>query len=422
MTNSFKRALLSGIAATALSAAMMSGANATDGMMSNGYGTAAKGMAGAGSAMALDTQAAINNPAGMARIGNRFDAGVSLFSPRRDTTIETAGGATFFGTAGKTKSAEEKFYVPTAGVNFDMGTYALGLTLTANGGMNTEYHANMYNGGTNGKTGVDLGQVMLGVTYSRNLTDKTSIGITPTLAGARFMARGLQPFANFSAHSNHLTDNGYDHSYGAGIRAGILHDVTDQITLGAAYQSKMYMTPFTKYKGLFADGGDMDMPAVLTLGAAYKATDDLNIALDFKEIYYGDIRSISNTNNYSIGAGGRTLGTKTGAGFGWDNMKVIKLGASYDVNPDLTVRAGGSWNSAAFSDVENIFNILAPAVPRYHASVGGTYKIGNHEVGAAVTRAFSETLSGDSNVNHPGNTLDLRMDQWDVNVGYSYNF
>lgn len=399
---------------------MMSGANATDGMLSNGYGTAAKGMAGAGSAMALDTQAAINNPAGMARIGNRFDAGVSLFSPRRDVTIDRAAG--YFATAGKTESGEERFYVPTAGVNFDMGSYALGVSLTANGGMNTEYNANIYANGTNGKTGVDLGQAMLGVTYSRNLTDKTSIGITPTLAGARFMARGLQGFTGLSMHSAHVTDNGYDHSYGYGLRAGILHDVTDQLTLGAAYQTKMYMTPFTKYKGLFANEGDMDMPAVLSLGAAYKATDQLNVALDFKEIYYGDVDSISNTNNTNAQGAAAQLGSKTGLGFGWDTMHVVKLGASYDVNDELTVRAGGSWNSMAFSGDENMFNILAPAVPKYHASVGGTYKLGAHEIGAAVTRAFSNSTSDATNINHTGNNVKLRMDQWDVNVGYSYNF
>ena len=117
------------------------------------------------------------------------------------------------------------------------------------------------------------------------------------------------------------------------------------------------------------------------------------------------------------------MGTKTGLGFGWDDMDIIKVGVQYDMNDALTLRGGGSWNSMAFKEEENMFNILAPAVPQYHLSAGGTYKLGaGHEVGLAVTRAFSNTTSNNSNVNHNGQTVELQMDQWNFDVGYTYNF
>ncbi|MCW8914390.1 MAG: outer membrane protein transport protein [Magnetovibrio sp.] len=424
MKNMFTRTLLSGIAVTALSLSLTGTSNATDGMFSNGYGTAAKGMSGAGAAMSLDTQAAINNPAAMYALGDRFDFGVSYFSPRRKAIVE--GDAGFFAhaqSAGTHKSASESFYIPSTGVNLDMGSYSLGVTLTANGGMNTDYQDCIFSGCTKQKTGIDLAQAMLGFTYARKVADNLTFGITPTIAGQRFKASGLQGFASVSSDANNLTDRGYSYSYGFGGTVGLMANMTDKLDVGLTYKSRTYMTEFEKYKGLFAEGGDMDIPASFTLGTAYKATDDLTVALDYKHIFYSDVRSISNTNNIGATTGPAQLGTKTGLGFGWENMSVVKLGAQYDVDEALTVRAGGSWNSMAMDDKENMFNILAPAVPQYHLSGGATYKLGGgHEIGAAVTRAFSNTTDNDNNINHNGNNIELQMDQWNVDVGYTYSF
>ena len=412
------------IGATAGILAIAAGAaNATDGMFSNGYGNASKGMSGAGSAMSLDTQAAVNNPAAMHALGNRFDVGVSIFSPRRKADVE--GDAVFFGhpeSAGEHKSDSEWFYIPSTGVNVNMGDYSLGVTLTGSGGMNTNYKGCIFSGCQSASTGIDLAQATLAFTYSRPIGDNLTIGLSPTLAGQRFEAVGLQGFGSVSSNSGRLTDNGYDYSWGYGATIGVLANVTDKLDLGATYKSRTYMTEFEQYAGLFAEEGDLDIPASFTLAAAYKAMDGVTVALDWKHIMYSDVRSISNTNNISAG-GVSTLGTKTGLGFGWDDMDVIKIGAQYEMDESTTLRAGGSWNSIAFQDQENMFNILAPAVPQYHLSAGGTYKLGSgHELGLAVTRAFSNSLTNDNNTNHNGNSIELQMDQWNFDVGYTYNF
>jgi long-chain fatty acid transport protein len=58
-------------------------ADATNGYMSHGYGTTSKGMAGAGSALPQDTFSVYSNPAGLVRLGKRYDADLELFSPNR---------------------------------------------------------------------------------------------------------------------------------------------------------------------------------------------------------------------------------------------------------------------------------------------------------------------------------------------------
>jgi len=432
MTNNFKLTLLSSVTVAAVTMAFAGTANATNGYFSNGFGTAAKGMAGASIALPQDTQAAMNNPAGMKKIGDRIDGSVALFSPLRSYSTTNTGG---FIADAQQKSASDYFLIPAFGVNYDMGDYSLGVTMSANGGMNTNYATTVFNGGTNGRTGIDLAQAFLGFTYARDLDANNTIGITPTLVAQRFKATGLQGFAAISLDSSKLTDNGYDYSYGYGIRAGWLGKINDQLSLGAMAQSKMVMQKFDKYAGLFANKGEFDIPATVSFGGAYKVDDKLTIAIDAQRIFYGSVDSISNSHNTNVGAfhtgaGGvasnNSLGGGQGIGFGWQDMNIGKVGAQYQYSDDLTLRAGLSHNSAAFSNVETLFNILAPAVVNTHLSFGGTYDIApNMSLTMAYTHAFAADITG-ANINHifggAGTPIGLKMKQHDLEVGMSYEF
>jgi len=422
------------IAAASFTLFHTTSAFATDGYFSSGYGTASKGMAGAGTALSLDTQSAMKNPAAMLDVGTRFDAALSFFSPDRSYST-TGAAATNFMNVNADRSGSKLFLVPSMGANWDRGDYSLGVTLSANGGMNTDYNTNVFTGGTRGRTGIDLAQVFLGFTYAQRLNENHTLGITPTFAVQRFDATGLQGFAAISSDSTKLTDNGYDYSMGGGVRVGWQGKFGDKFTVGAMAQSKMYMQKFDKYAGLFANKGEFDIPATAALGIAYKPTEKLTIAADVQRIFYGSVDSISNTHNISVapfhtGAGGtensNSLGNSDGIGFGWDDMNVFKLGATYEYNDQLTLRAGLSHNSAAFSNTETLFNILAPGVVDTHASAGATYDYSDKlSLNFAYTHAFNANIKG-TNVNHvfggTGTPIDLEMKQHDLEIGLTYKF
>ncbi|MBC8338198.1 MAG: outer membrane protein transport protein [Rhodospirillales bacterium] len=120
-------------------------AQATEGYFQHGYGTAAKGMAGAGVAAPQDTQAAINNPAGIRGLGDRFDGALSFFSPIRKYDAKVPE---VFIADEQHESRRNLFLVPSLGASWDMGNYSLGLALTANGGMNTDYDSTVFANGT----------------------------------------------------------------------------------------------------------------------------------------------------------------------------------------------------------------------------------------------------------------------------------
>lgn len=437
MTSNFKLTLLSGVAAATVTIMAAGTANATDGYFSNGYGTAAKGMAGAGVANPQDTQAAVNNPAGIRGLGDRFDGAVSLFSPIRK--YNATSNQTFIADY-EHESSKNYFLVPSVGASWDMGAYSLGLTMSANGGMNTDYATTVFSGGTNGRTGINLEQAFIGGTYARDLSATNTFGITPTIAIQRFRAYGLQGFGSISTDSGNLTDNGNDYSYGGGLRLGWLNKTTDKLTLGLSGQTKMKMTKFHQYKGLFAENGGFDIPASVTLGGSYKANDKLTLNGDVKRIFYNDVKSISNdlpsVLPFHTGAGGtvgaKSLGGSDGVGFGWQDMNIFKIGAEYAYSDALTLRAGASHNTDAFKGTETLFNILAPAVVNTHLSVGSTYEFApNMSFSFAFTHAFAADITG-ANVNHATVTglgsdgvsrpIKLEMYQNDLEVGFTYNF
>jgi long-chain fatty acid transport protein len=425
----FKYTVLLAATAAALSLPLQS-AKATNGYFQSGYGASSKGLAGAGVALSLDSMAAATNPAAMVHVGNRVDVEVGAFMPDR----EISGDGTV---SSRYESINKLFLVPQFGANYMLDNVSsLGITMSANGGMNTEYESNPFvnfgAGGstgteaTNAPTGVDLSQALLGITYARKHGNH-SFGVTPTLAMQRFKAYGLQGFEGISSSPWHVHGNGYDYSAGYGLRIGYMGKLGEGLTIGAGLASKMYMSRFSKYDGLFADGGSFDIPANLTAGLAYQIPGTMfTVAADYQYIAYGDVDSISNSGAKNFNqecVGEKALGAGSGCGFGWEDQHILKLGIQFSPMDDLLLRTGISHNTQVYENGESLFNIIAPAVVRTHISFGATYSIAEaHSVNLAFTHALEANQTGTHPNQGAGSTTTHTMDQNDVVVGYSFRW
>jgi len=396
-------------------------AHATNGYFSLGYSAKNLGLAGAGTALPLDSLAASINPAGMAFVGNRVDAGVAFFNPNREYSVTgTPDPPPAFGLEPGTVESDSKWFVmPSFGANWMINNdSSIGVSVFGNGGMNTDYDKSVFYASS--PTGVDLMQLFVMPTYARKLNPKHAVGISPIFAYQSFEGVGLESFAPNSSDPSNLSNNGHDSSYGLGARIGYLGEVLPNISLGASFQSKIYMSEFDKYAGLFAEQGDFDIPANWSIGLAVKATPDVTLALDVQEIYYSDIKSINNPLLPNLMTS--MLGDAGGAGFAWQDMTVVKAGAQWRSSPDWTWRAGLSFTDQPIADNEMLFNILAPGVVETHATLGFTRTISaNKEIDVALMRAFSNSISG-TNALDPAQTIELKMDQWEIALGYSYKF
>ena len=395
---------------------------ATDGYFPHGYGVKSQGMGGVGIAFPQDSLAAAMNPAGMGLIGDRLDVGITLFKPDRNSKI-VGNGAGANGTYGGNDTKD--FLIPEFGINKQIDDqYSIGLSVYANGGMNTDYYGGIPLFTTTGaSSGVDLKQIFFVPTITWKPVPNHTLGLSVNLAYQSFEAKGLQNFDSvYSSEIGYVTNKDHDNSYGAGIKIGWIGEINDYLSVGATYHSKTYMSEFDKYKGLFAEKGDFDIPAHYGLGLALKAMPNLTFALDYQRIEYGDVKSINN--RLLPGLSTSQLGNNDGAGFGWVDVNVIKVGVSYDWSTNLTLRAGYNHSSQPIPKSETFFNILAPGVVQDHATLGLTYDVTKKsEISIAYMHAFKNSVNGSNSIpGFGGGEANLEMKQNSLGLAYAYKF
>ncbi|WP_130472796.1 OmpP1/FadL family transporter [Candidatus Magnetaquicoccus inordinatus] len=408
--------------------------HATNGYFATGFGTANKAMAGAGVAVPQNAMDTAVNPALMAHVGNRYDAGVALFMPARGFTADQPSGAGGTPTipVGTFEKDDDFFLVPHFGWNKMLDNErAIGLSIGGNGGMNTQYDIAVFrNFATPGNaatvasspTGIDMAQIFIGLNYAQKIDAQHTLGIAPVFSVQRVSIEGLQPFKPYSNAPDSVTNNGYDYSYGGGIKLGWYWTPTESLALGASYQSRLYMTAFDKYKGLFADGGDFDIPSIMQAGIAVKPIPEVTVAMDVQHIRFSEIAAVGNNNGVPMPPGSIILGTKNGLGFGWDDMTIYKLGLQWQANPDWTYRAGFSISNEVIPGQQALFNILAPATVTQHLTMGASWNMdANNSLNLAATHAFEKRVNG-TNPNTPTQTGSLNMYQNELEISWSYRF
>lgn len=388
---------------------------ATNGYFSHAYGMKAKGMAGAATASHDDAFFGANNPAAAAFAGNRMDLGLDLFSPRRKAS--RSGGVL----NGSAESDSNYFFIPEFGYNRMMNDQlALGVTVYGNGGMNTDYPpvagtTNLLGG--QGRLGVDLMQLIVAPTAAYKVAPDHSLGISPLLGYQRFRVEGLQAFAGFSSDNTNLTNRGYDSAFGYGVRVGYMGKLSPTVTIGAAYASKMNFEEFDKYRGLFAEQGDFDIPEHYNLGIAWQATPAVKLALDYQRINYSDAKSVANPSTALLS--GKRLGAPDGPGFGWRDIDVWKLGVEYKYSKALTLRAGYNHGDNPITARDVTPNIIAPGVIKDHLTLGFTYTLpSGNELTMAYMHAFNNDVTG-NNLFGLG-TEKIEMYQNSIGIQYSW--
>ncbi len=446
--------------------AFSSTAMATNGYFTHGVGTESKGMAGSGvgSNANMGGIAAATNPALAVFADEKWQVGLSIFSPMRSYTASASfangqGGA-FTLSPGSYDSENEAFPIPYVAKNWKLANdNALSFIFYGRGGMNTEWNGGqtaMFDpfgqGGAPselpglygaGKAGVDLMQAFMSLNYAAKVNDRFAWGAGPVVAIQMFEATGVASFTGYTqtfadaflqngqgAPATQLTNNGHDTSVGYGVAAG-LWTGTETFSFGLSYQSKISMSEFDDYADLFAQDGGFDIPSTLKAGISFKAGDTARINLDIEQIGYSEVDSINNpimnlltgcfTANPAVAPEtSGCLGGPNGGGFGWEDMTVYKAGIEWQANETSTWRVGYSYGEQPIPSSEVLFNILAPGVMETHMTVGWTSERSNGNVlSMSLMYAPEKTITGASTFD-PTQTIQLKMSQLEFEIAYRF--
>jgi long-chain fatty acid transport protein len=445
------RKTLLGLAAAAAFAPLS--APATDGYFAHGYGMKGKGRGGASTAMTDDAFGGAVNPATMAFAGERLDLGLDWFRPDRSMKREgsTGAGAMLGGPidANVAGNETENFFIPEFGYNTMLRSdLSLGITVYGNGGMNTDYPGDVVPAGIcgpnpanvlcgQGNLGVDLAQLIFAPTIAWKFHPQHSVGLSPLIGYQRFKAYGLQAFSAISSDPANLTNKGYDDAWGFGARIGYFGQITPAFAIGVGYSTKIGMSEFDKYRGLFAEQGDFDIPENYNVGVAFKAMPKLTIAADYQRILYNKVKSVGNPSNQpncnpmvnfptGPGVGPDCLGASgSSIGFGWQNVDAWKIGVEYQWSSSLTLRAGYNKSDNPITARDVTFNILAPGVIEEHVTLGFTYGFSKTaELTMAYMHAFENSVSAPANNPYfnVGGTETLTMSEDSLGIALGWKF
>lgn len=439
------------------------GASATNGYFTHGVGGKLKGMAGAGMGSNADMGPIVvaNNPALAVFAGDNLEIGVALFSPDRSYTASASmangqGGAFTVG-AGEYKSSSNLFAVPYAAKNWKLeDDRAITLSAYGRGGMNTDWDERSafatfdpdgpgpaspsdfpgpFGGGN---AGVDLSQLFISLNYASKYSERLAWGIGPILAVQAFEAEGIGAFAPFThtfAQSGgttmptNLTNNGHDTSIGLGLAFGLWAGLTDTLSAGLSYQTRMEASEFDDYSDLFARSGSFDIPASVRAGLSYLASDNLRLNLDVEHTQYGEIDSVGNPMSLiagcpSAGLGGTNLanclGGHDGAGFGWLDMTNYKIGGQWQAPGGTQWRLGYSYGEQPIRGKDVLFNILAPGIMEQHYTAGLSGKLSNgKEWTVALMYSPEEKVKG-VNMFDPTQSIELKMVEFEIEFSFQF--
>jgi long-chain fatty acid transport protein len=363
-------------------------APAQTGHVLNGEGPVNQSMAGVATATPLDASGALlwNSAAITALPGNSIQFGMEMLKPSIDlsSSMPTPGGLM----TDTTSSDSSVSPIPSFSMVYHLpdSDWTVGMNAVGVSGFGVNYPASNTNpllmAPPNGFGSVysNFTMLQLSPTVAYKMDKNWSFGFAPNIDQASLainpgcFAAPNDPDGIFG-NGDEIYPSGLNTAtaWGFGGQVGVFYQGDGDWDFGASYKSKQAFNDF-EFNSTDATGAfrqlelDMDFPAIASIGLAYRGFDDFIIGLDARYIDY------KNTAGFDP-AGFDTDGSVTG--FGWDSIMVVAVGAQYQIDDCLSVRAGYAFNENPIVDDNSTFNVPAPAIIQQHASIGMSYCVGH---------------------------------------------
>ncbi len=348
--------------------------HATNGDNMIGVGTQSRAMGGIGVGIGVGTDSVFRNPAWIVDMqGFNASFGATAFMP---TVRAKVGPFPMAGNGQEGESNADFSIIPSVShsdhINEDL---AYGVGMFGVSGMGADYrNDDPQKGLANMRTSLQYMRFVPSISYKM---ENWRFGVGLSLAYGALNLSALTPNNPMDPTQGYAQrGGGVSEDYGIGGQIGIGYYVMPGLTLGAYYQSQIATT----YEDVFDFNNDgvyedmkLSQPAEAGVGIGYSdATYGYTISLDYRRIFWSD------ADGYDA--------------FQWDDQDVIAIGASYQVNCDLTLRAGYNYAKNPLADKTfkpatvagvpfqafNIayFNTLGfPAYSESHITAGLSYEL-----------------------------------------------
>jgi long-chain fatty acid transport protein len=324
---------------------------ATNGMKTIGFGPVQRSMGGVSVAIPLDSAVVVTNPAGLTALDQRLDLGVTYFAPDVRYRAMSTGQMVSHNDAWISSDAGP-CAMPAAGLVISLNSgWTFGLGIYGVCGMGVDYPSNLYHN----VTYTDYRQMRLAPALSYRLDAKTSIGAALDVGYAMM---------EFNAGSPMEQPHKDGDAFGFGATLGILHQLTETIALGLAYETKQSFSEFKFSTPAGTDKLRLDQPQNLTAGFGIKVTPQLRAGVDISWIDWPQTVG-KNLPAYTQNRSGATPWNMD-----WDEQWVYKVGFEYDLTKNMKVRLGYNYGRNPLDSRRAFENIAFPAVAEHHLTGG----------------------------------------------------
>jgi long-chain fatty acid transport protein len=219
-----------------------------------------------------------------------------------------------------------------------------------------------------------------------SLTENLSVAAGPTITMGEI---GIEPFVFTSIGANgYPSARASRYAWGGGAQFGVYY-IKDCLHLGASLKTTSWMEDFRFFSQDPAGApttlkASVDLPMILSLGAAYSGVEDWVLSTDVRYFDY--------SNTAGFGSPAVFDGTGKLGGLGWSSVVAVAAGAQYRYSDCLYLRGGYTFNQSPIHNSGAFFNLATPLFYQHMLSTGASWKLSEC---VAVNVAYSYLLPSD---------------------------
>lgn len=342
-------------------------------------GAVNRSMGGASTAAAVDAVGALYwNPAVISGL-EKSELGFGMDMLFVDLDLSSSIGGVG---SGATESDASATPIPAIGwVQKLNETTTLGMGLGAVAGFSTNYPASLTSPIQAPQTLGGFGRISTAAEFlqmtpvlSLQLTEHLAVAMGPVVTLGKL---SIDPFV-FAAPDNangigpitgtYPIGSGSRYHFGLGAQLGMYYTGMQDITLGASVKSTQFMEQF-RFQSQDELGFqrylkfDLDLPMIISLGAAYHGMENTVLAVDFR---YFDYKNTQGFGDAGFTADGALKGLS------WRNVFSVAVGGRHKLCDNLTVGAGYQYNTNPIRDSDTGINVASPLYQQHTLHTGMT--------------------------------------------------
>jgi len=379
----------------------------------SGMGTGFSGR----SSSAEDASTVFGNPAGMSKLDRaEISGGFAVIKAKSDISPAATNAAqgTNDGDMVPVAAVPFGYYVTPLGEDwhFGLGVYApFALINDYEDSYQGRYH------GVYSKVQV----VTLQPTLSYRVNDRVSIGFGPTInkIDGKLTSAVPNPVVPGGADAE-VNIKGDDIGYG--FNAGLMVDVTDQLTWGLTYHSKVDYTlegrtrvsgfPVPGFDGTYDASLDFTSPESVDTSITYALNDLWTLYAGATWTRWSQLQEITVQNSGAPGPFG-TVNEEVK----WNDVWSAAVGASYQISPSWVLRAGYTVDPSPTDDENRTARI--PVSDRKILSLGAGWDI-NEDL--TLDMAYSYLRESEGSVNYADYSADYRNSAHGISTQLTYRY